>query len=119
MLRLCPMLRLWMSLILLGISSPAGHAAQLIMTDQRGCVYCAEFGREVVPVYGQTELGRAVPLRQIDARVPWPDDLRHIVRPRATPIFILVDKGKEIGRWAGYVSREDFFAKLGRLAARL
>jgi thioredoxin-related protein len=61
----------------------------------------------------------AVPLRQIDARRPWPKDLSRVLRPRATPIFILVEEGREIGRFAGYVSPDDFFAKLERLVAKL
>lgn len=99
---------------------PAGaSAAELIMTNQRSCSYCAKFERELGNVYDQTEAGRIAPLRRVSALKKWPADLAGVTPARATPIFIVVEDGREVGRFAGYVGEEGFWRRLKPILAKL
>lgn len=94
-------------------------AAELLMMEQPGCVWCARFNEEIAPAWPKTEEGRTTPLRRVDITGKWPDDLAHIAKERFTPTFVLVDDGKEIGRIRGYVGDEFFWYRIGELIALL
>ena len=51
-------------------------------------------------------------MRRVDIAFPKPADLAHINLGRATPVFILIDDGIEIGRIRGYPGRETFWLLL-------
>ncbi len=104
---------------LLLLSAVASEAAQLLMTDHRACRYCAQFHREVGKVYSQTEAGRLAPLRRVSRLKKWPADLAAIDPAYHTPVFILVEDGREVGRFAGYVGEEVFWRQLNPLLAEL
>lgn len=95
------------------------HAAELVMMEQPGCVWCARFNAEIAPAWPNTEEGRLAPLRRVDITEPWPDDLKHVQKERFTPTFVLVDQGREIGRIRGYVGDEFFWYRIGELIAVL
>ena len=95
------------------------QAAELVMLDLRSCSYCAKFRRDVAPTYGTTEAGRVAPLRIVSPLKKWPEDLAGVRPAPYTPVFILVDQGREVGRFAGYTDAEAFWAKLNPLLARL
>ena len=103
------------------LSAPgfSANAAELVMTDSRACQYCRQFHREVGNTYGATPAGKLAPLRPISVYKKWPADLAGIRRAPYTPVFILVDNGREVGRFAGYKSREWFWSKLNPLLAKL
>lgn len=92
-------------------------AAELVFVERKSCIYCVRFNREVAPDYSKSDLGRSVPLRHVDQR-RWPSDLAAVDRPPYTPVFILVDKGREIGRFAGYTGARAFNRNLDKLLAR-
>ena len=94
-------------------------AAELLMMEQPGCVWCARFNAEIAPAWPKTEEGRTAPLRRVDITGKWPDDLAHIAKERFTPTFVLIDDGKEIGRIRGYVGDEFFWYRIGELIALL
>ena len=94
-------------------------AAELVMLEQPGCVWCKRFNDEVAPQYGKTEEGRIAPLRRVDITKPWPEDLASIARERLTPTFVLVHEGEEIGRLRGYPGDEFFWGLLGGMLERL
>ena len=48
-----------------------------------------------------------------------PADLAFIQVERLTPLFVLVDKGREIGRIRGYGGREMFWTQLYMLMQKL
>lgn len=94
-------------------------AAELVMVDLFSCGYCAKFRREVAPGYDRTAAGKLAPLRRINPLKGWPSDLAEITPARYTPVFILVDHGREVGRFAGYSTPDGFWAQLKPLLARL
>ena len=95
------------------------QAAELIMFEQAGCPWCDTFNREIAPVYGKTEEGLRAPLRRVDIDQPVPPDLRFIAVERLTPLFVLVENGKEIGRIRGYPGEDHFWGLLGVLIRKL
>jgi thioredoxin-related protein len=100
-------------------SATPSQAAELIMVDHRGCSYCVSFNREVTPGYAGTEAGQAAPLRHVSPLKKWPSDLAGVTPARFTPVFILVDEGREIGRFAGYNGEASFWSRLQPLLAKL
>lgn len=112
--------RLCSSLLLCAVwISTALQAAELIMVEEPGCVYCARFNREIAPAYPKTDEGRLAPLRRVQLHDPWPSDLTEIKTARFTPTFILVDEGREIDRLTGYPGDEHFWFLLGEMLAKL
>jgi hypothetical protein len=95
------------------------HAAELIMFEQKGCVWCEKFNREVAPAYARTSEGQRAPLRRIDIGAPLPGDLAFVRRERFTPVFVLVDQGREFGRIRGYPGDTFFWGLLANMIERL
>jgi thioredoxin-related protein len=98
-----------------GLGSTQSHAAELLMLEQPGCVWCAQFDREIAPAWPKTTEGQRAPLRRVDITQDWPSDLEHIARERFTPTFVLVDEGVEIARLRGYVGDEFFWYRIGEM----
>lgn len=94
-------------------------AAELVMLEQPGCVWCARFNSEIAPAWPKTEEGRLAPLRRVDITQDWPEDLSSVAKERFTPTFILMEDGEEIGRLRGYVGNEFFWYRIGELLAKL
>ena len=100
------------------LATPAG-AAELVMFTQKGCPWCDRFDREIAPAYGKTPEGLRAPLRRVDISAPVPAELSAISRERFTPVFVLIDKGREIGRIRGYPGEAFFWPMLAALVERL
>jgi hypothetical protein len=111
-------MRFLVALLALFIAS-AAHAAELIVFEQKGCVWCQRFDREIAPAYPKTTEGRRAPLRRVDIAKPLPDDLGFITRERFTPVFVLVENGAEFGRIRGYPGETFFWGLLANLIERL
>jgi hypothetical protein len=94
-------------------------AAELIMFEQAGCTWCETFDREIAPIYPKTAEGQRAPLRRINIDRPLPPDLALIEVERLAPLFVLVDRGKEIGRIRGYPGEDNFWGMLGVLINKL
>jgi len=101
----------------LGFSN--SRAAELIMFERAGCPWCEAFDREIGPIYGKTEEGRRAPLRRVDIEENLPADLAFLDVERLTPLFILVDQGREIGRIRGYPGEDNFWGLLDALMKKL
>ena len=95
------------------------RAAELLMLEQPGCVWCARFNAEIAPAYPKTAEGARAPLRRVDITGEWPADLAGIASERFTPTFVLVEDGKEVGRIRGYPGDEFFWYLLAELIAKL
>jgi thioredoxin-related protein len=94
-------------------------AAELIMFEQAGCVWCETFDREIAPIYAKTPEGQRAPLRRVNIDYPLPADLSFIAVERLAPLFVLVDKGREVGRIRGYPGEDHFWGLLGVLIKKL
>ena len=95
------------------------QAAELVMFEQAGCAWCEAFDRDIAPIYGKTEEGRRAPLRRLDVAQNLPPDLAFLDVERLTPLFVLVDRGREIGRIRGYPGEDHFWGLLGVLMKKL
>jgi hypothetical protein len=100
-------------------ASPSVDAAELVMFEQAGCGWCEAFDHEIAPTYHKTAEGRRAPLRRVDIDRPVPQDLAFIAVERLAPLFVLVDKGREIGRIRGYPGEDYFWGLLGVLIKKL
>jgi len=111
-------MRLFVLLFLL-LAPLTTQAAELIMFEQKGCVWCARFNRDIAPAYEKTEEGKRAPLRRVDIDKPQPQDLAFVRRERFTPVFVLVDNGREFGRIRGYPGDTFFWGLLANMLERL
>jgi hypothetical protein len=94
-------------------------AAELVMFEQKGCVWCQRFDREIGVIYDKTPEGQRAPLRRVDIAKPQPQDLSFIRRERFTPVFVLIDDGRVFGRIRGYPGEAFFWGLLATLLSRL
>lgn len=97
----------------------AAQAAELVMVEEHGCVFCAKFDRQIAPAYPKTAEGKQAPLRRVQLGDPWPDDLRFLGPALYTPTFILVDNGQEVDRLTGYPGDEHFWFLLNSMLEKL
>ena len=95
------------------------RAAELVMFEQAGCEWCEAFDREIAPIYGKTDEGIRAPLRRVNIAAPLPQDLAFIQVERLTPLFVLIEKGREIGRIRGYPGEDNFWGLLDVLIKKL
>src|ERR1044072_4164995 len=107
------------ALLLLAFVAARAQSAELVMFEQKSCVWCQRFDREIAPAYDKTSEGRRAPLRRQDSAQPLPPCLGFIRRERFTPVFVLVDQGHEIGRIRGYPGDTFFWGLLANLIERL
>ncbi|MFX0545894.1 hypothetical protein ACEWPL_010150 [Roseovarius sp. S1116L3] len=107
------MKRLALALLMMCLTLPAA-AATLVMVEQDGCHWCAQWNEEISHIYPKTDEGARAPLRRVDLR-DLPEDIEFASRPVFTPTFILVEDGKELGRMEGYAGDEFFWFVLGNL----
>lgn len=107
------------ALIGVALAAVPARAAELVMFEDAGCMWCARFNAEIAPAYPKTEEGRRAPLRRVDAGKTLPADLNFIEAERFTPLFVLVDGGREIGRIRGYPGEDHFWGLLGMLVKKL
>jgi hypothetical protein len=100
-------------------TSVVAHAAELLMFDDPGCVWCRRWNAEIAPSYPKTREGQLAPLR----RVPIRDQARAgvaLARPiNITPTFVLVEDGQEVGRIDGYAGKDFFYPMLAGLLRRI
>ena len=106
--------------VVLALSWPINAiGAELVMFEQAGCVWCAAFDREIAPIYPKTAEGQRAPLRRVNIDYPLPAELSFIAVERLAPLFVLVDKGREVGRIRGYPGEDHFWGLLGALIKKL
>jgi len=106
------------ALAMIAAATPA-RAAELVMFEQAGCVWCMRWNKEIAPAYPNTPEGQVAPLRRVDIHEPLPEDLANIRVERFTPTFVLVEDGREIGRMRGYTGDEFFWFLLSEMLEKL
>ena len=97
----------------------SAKAAELVMLEQPGCYWCISWHEKIGPIYPKTADGQRAPLRPVNIRQPWPADLAGIRSDVYTPTFVLVDKGREIGRIRGFPGEDFFWGLLAEMTAKL
>ncbi len=110
------------SLILLAaavlLSNSFASAAELVMFRRDGCPWCRTWAYEIGPIYGKTDIGRRAPLRMVDIHRDRPEiSLKSPII--YTPTFVLVEKGREVGRIEGYTGDHFFWGLLEGLLQQL
>lgn len=105
-------------LSLVALSSQV-HAAELLMYEEQGCLWCRRWHAEIGPAYPNTAEGQRAPLRRVDIHGPKPDDILLATPVRASPTFVLVENGREIGRITGYPGADFFWGLLNGLLVKL
>jgi hypothetical protein len=118
---MAPKLALGALMLLAGLmANRAGaFAAELLMFDDPGCVWCRRWNAEIGPGYPHSPEGRQAPLRRIHIRDQANAGVALASRINATPTFVLVDEGQEVGRIAGYSGRDFFYPMLEELLRRI
>jgi thioredoxin-related protein len=107
-------LKVFLAVLALIATVLPASSAELVMYRRAGCPYCEAFDREIAPAYPKTELGRKLPLRQIDIHA---GDKSVILKSpvRYTPTFVLVENGQERARIEGYPGEFFFWPRLENL----
>jgi len=101
------------------LAVPNAGAAELVMFEQAGCAWCEAFDNDIGNIYGKTDDGLRAPLRRVDIDRRLPPDLAFVQVERLTPLFVLIDNGREVGRIRGYGGREMFWTQLYTLMQKL
>lgn len=99
------------------MAAPAS-AAELVMVEEQGCIYCARWDAEIAPAYPLTPEGQAAPLRRVDIHA-LPEEVTFDSVPRITPTFVLVEDGLEVARLEGYPGDEFFWHLLAQMLDKL
>ncbi len=97
------------------ITTAPALAAELVLFEYDGCLWCEEWKRDVGTYYAKTAEGQIAPLRIVDLLDRRPSDLRRIRPVRATPTFVLVENGRELGRITGYTDARSFWTDFGKV----
>ncbi|MEP3918903.1 hypothetical protein [Ascidiaceihabitans sp.] len=111
--------RLFLVISLLTASVGTAWAdTQLVMVEEKGCIWCARWNAEIAPIYPKTEEGAAAPLRRMDIRAKRPDDITFARSLTFTPTFVLVVEGQEMSRIEGYPGEDFFWGLLGKMLSQ-
>ena len=94
------------------LSLPARAETRLVMGEEAGCIWCAQWNEDIAPIYPKTPEGQAAPLMRIDIHDDLPEGLSFASALRFTPTFVLMQDGQEIARIEGYPGEEFFWGLL-------
>jgi hypothetical protein len=95
---------------------PEARPDALVMFRRAGCPWCHAWDREIGLIYPRTEIGAALPLREVDLDREGDGGIA-LARPvRYTPTFVLVSGTTEVARIEGYPGDEFFWIRLEQLA---
>jgi thioredoxin-related protein len=97
----------------------ASQAAELLMFERDGCVWCQRWDRDVGQIYDKTDEAKLLPLRRINIDRQSDAGIALTSAVRYTPTFVVADKGREIGRLTGFISDDAFWGLLGPFVTRL
>jgi hypothetical protein len=90
-----------------------------VMFERAGCPWCRNWDREIAAIYPKTPEGAKAPLRRVSLDRPLAPEWKLDPPVFYSPTFVILDKGREIGRITGYSNAESFWGLLGAVLARL
>ena len=105
------------TMAMLAIFTGPLRAAELVLFERAGCVWCDRWNSEIGLVYDKIPEGQVAPLRRVHVdrmRPPEPALASAVIY---TPTFVVIDNGREIGRITGYSGNANFWGLLGRILA--
>jgi len=102
-------------LVTISLLAAPVQAAELVLFEFDGCLWCEQWKSDVGSYYHDTAEGQTAPLRVVDLFDKRPPHLRRIRPVRATPTFVLVDEGRELGRITGYTGPREFWIDFGKM----
>ena len=85
---------------------------ELVMFERQGCLWCAQWDREIAPIYPKTGEAKLFPLRRVDLDKDKPTSLQLAQPIHFTPTFVLAVCGREAGRITGYPGDDHFWGLL-------
>lgn len=91
---------------------------RLVMFEQVGCSYCAQWHEQIGPIYPLSAEGKAAPLQRVDIHDPLPEGMVVSPKPVFTPTFVLTRDGAEVDRLQGYPGEDFFWALIGQMILR-
>lgn len=106
----------FVSMAIACVLSSGARARELIAFEAKNCGPCKNFKREVLPIYAESPAGKVFPLWVVEMGSKLPFRLAEPVT--FTPTFVWVDNGVEVGRFAGYYNKEQFFSIVNKAANR-
>jgi len=112
------MRRMALALLILAASPAVAVAAELLMVEQPGCLWCRRWHDEIGPGYPKSTEGQIAPLRRVQLGTV-PPGVTFKVPVTLTPTFVLVENGHEVGRLSGYAGSNFFYGMLASLLDKL
>ena len=97
------------------VSPSLAEPFKLVMVEQVGCHWCAQWDADIAGAYPKTDEGKAAPLERVMIRDLPMDELQTTARVIYTPTFLLVRDGVELGRIEGYPGEDFFWGLLARM----
>ena len=114
------MLRFLLMIAFLGLPFSANAELRLLMFEQDGCFWCAQWGHRSFPYLPpKPRKGARAPLQRIDIFDPLPEAYTIKIPPAFTPTFVLLRDGTEIGRIEGYPGADFFWSLMEQMMTPL
>ena len=89
------------------------RAAELVMVEEPGCIYCQQWNAEISEIYPKTPEGMAAPLVRVVRHTSGMTEYVFVRPVVFTPTFVLVEDGTELARIEGYPGEDFFWGLLG------
>ena len=90
------------------------RGVRLLMAEEDGCYWCAQWHEEIAHIYPKTAEGRAAPLLRYDLHGAAPG-VQFARSVHFTPTYILTVDGQERGRIEGYPGADFFWGLLATM----
>ncbi len=88
---------------------------ELIVFESEACIHCALFRRDVLPDYLRSRRGRSLPIRFVDAHRSGARRAQLRAPLAVVPTFVLIRRGREVGRISGYTGPGLFFPLVNQM----
>jgi thioredoxin-related protein len=99
-------------------SALAASRLEIVVIEERDCLYCRLFRRDLFPAYAAPPRAREVPMRFLDAGELAASRLTLKSAVDVVPTILVLADGAEIGRVPGYATREIFFRAINALLSQ-